>query len=104
MQQKQPTVLWRKSLALLSLLALLCVSAANASHIHSEATGSLVQQDCVRCVLGGQSPALLAHIPTAAAYLLTVLCLCLATEQYASADSHRSGTPRAPPILSYLLA
>ena len=104
MQQKQPTVLWRKSLALLSLLALLCVSAANASHIHSEAGGSLAQQDCVLCVIGGQSPALLAHLPTAAAYLSAIVCLSLAVEQDVAADSHRSGSPRAPPVPSYALA
>ena len=104
MQQKDSTVLWRKSLALLSLLALLCVSAANASHIHNEATGSPAQQDCVLCVIGGQSPALLAHVPTAAAYLSTALCLPLAAEQHASTDYHHSGSPRAPPVPSYMLA
>lgn len=104
MQQKRPTILWQKNLTLLSLLALLGASAANASHIHSEAAGSPVQQDCVLCVIGGQSPALLAHIPIAATYLLTVLYLGLAVEQHASADYRRSGSPRAPPALSYMLA
>lgn len=99
MHQKQHTVLWRKSLALLSLLALLCFSAANASHIHSEISGSLLQQECVLCVIGGQSPALLGPVPLIAAYLSSIFCLFLLVEQPVLASYRSPGTPRAPPAL-----
>ena len=100
MHHKQYKALWRKGFVLLSLFALLCVSSAAAAHIHSQAGGSLVQQECVLCVIGGQSPALLAHLPAAAAYLSTSVCLSNTTEQYAVADHHRSASPRAPPVAS----
>ena len=104
MQQKQSKELWRRGFVLLSLLALLWVSAAAAAHIHSQAGGSLAQQECVLCVIGGQSPALLAHLPTAAAYLSASVCLSHTVEQYAVADHHRSDSPRAPPVASETLA
>ena len=97
MQQKQCKELWRKGFILLSLLALLCVSSA-AAHIHGQADGSLAQQECVLCVIGGQSPALLTHLPTAAAYLSAIVCLSHTAEQYTAADHHRSASPRAPPV------
>ncbi len=103
MQQKQSKELWRKGLVLLSLLALLCVSSAAAAHIHGQADGSLAQQECVLCVIGGQSPALLAHLPTAA-YLSAIVCLSHTAEQYAVAAHHRSASPRAPPVASETLA
>ena len=98
MQQKQCKALWRRGFVLLSLLALLWVSSATAAHIHGQAGGSLAQQECVLCVIGGQSPALLTHLPTAAAYLSAIVCLSHTAEQYTAADHHRSASPRAPPV------
>ena len=100
MQHKQCKELWRKELVLLSLLALLCVSSAAATHIHGQAGGSLAQQECVLCVIAGQSPALLAHLPTAAAYVSAIVCLSHTAGQYAVAAHHRSASPRAPPVAS----
>lgn len=100
MHQKQYKALWRKGFVLLSLFALLCVSSAAAAHIHSQAGGSLLQQECVLCVIGGQSPALLAHLPAAAASLPAIVCFSRTAEQYTAADHHRSASPRAPPIAS----
>ncbi len=104
MQQKQCKELWRKGLVLLSLLALLCMSSAAAAHIHGQADGSLAQQECVLCVIGGQSPALLAHLPTAAAYLSAIVWLSHTAEQYAVAAHHHSASPRAPPVALETLA
>ena len=98
MQQKQNRELWRKGFILLSLLALLCMSSAAAAHIHSQADGSPAQQECVLCVIGGQGPALLTHLPTAAACLSAIACLSHTAEQYAAAAHHRSASPRAPPV------
>lgn len=104
MQQKQSKELWRKGFVLLSLLALLGMSSAAAAHIHSQADGSLAQQECVLCVIGGQSPALLAHLPTAAASLSAIVCLSHTAEQYTAAAHHRSASPRAPPVALETLA
>lgn len=97
MQQKQNRELLRRGVILLSLLALLCMSSAAAAHVHSQADGSPAQQECALCVIGGQSPALLAHLPTAA-YLSAIVCLSHMAEQYTAADHHRSASPRAPPV------
>ena len=104
MQQKQRKALWRKGFVLLSLLALVWMSSATAAHIHGQAGDSLAQQECALCVIGGQSPALLAHLLTAAAYPSAIVCLFHTAEQYAVADHHRSASPRAPPVASETLA
>lgn len=100
MQQKQHTVLWQQSVALLSLLVLLGFSVATAFHIHNEVPGSLLQQECVLCVIGGQSATLLGHIFIVAAYLLTIFCLFRQAEHRPSTSYRSSGTPRAPPAFS----
>lgn len=97
MQQKQHTVLWQKSVALVSLLTLLCFSVATASHIHSEAPGSLLQKECGLCVIGGRNPALLGHIPLITASLSSIFRLFLPVEQPVLVSYRSPGTPRAPP-------
>ena len=100
MQHKQHTVLWQKSLALLSLLALLFFSIANAAHIHSEVRDSHLQQECVLCISGVQSAALLVHTAIFAAYQFAFSFILPRTEQVLSLDQHCSTAPRAPPAIS----
>ena len=100
MQQKQHTVLCQKSLALLSLLALLFFSIANASHIHSQVPGSHLQQECVLCVTGVQSAALLVHTAVFAACVFAFFFTLPQTAQVLSLGLHCSTAPRAPPVIS----
>lgn len=99
MRQKQHTVLCQKSLALLSLLALLFFSIANAAHIHGEVRGSLLQQECVLCVIGGQGSVLPGVAPIIAAFLFVFFYSLRPGERPALASYRSPSIPRAPPHL-----
>lgn len=97
MQQKRQTAFWQKILALLSVCALLCFSAASASHIHAETHSSLLQQECVLCVIGGQGSVLPGVAPLIAAFLLVLLRSLRPGEGLVPAFYRSPSAPRAPP-------
>ena len=99
MQQHKHIVLWQKSVALLSLLVLLCFSVANVAHIHYEIPGSRLQQECVLCVIGGQGSVLPGVAPLIAAFLFVLFCSLQLGERPVLASYRSPGTPRAPPLL-----
>ena len=99
MQQKRHTPLWQKSLALLSICVLLCFSAATPSHIHAETHGSLLQQECVLCVIGGQGSVLPGVAPLIAAFLFVFFRSLQPGERPVLASYRSPGIPRAPPLL-----
>ena len=99
MQQNKHIVLWQKSVALLSLLVLLCFSVANASHIHCEVPGSLLQQECALCVIGWQGSVLPGVASLIAAFLFVLFRTLPPGERPVLASSRSPGTPRAPPLL-----
>lgn len=99
MHKKQHTVLWQKILALLSLLALLFFSIANAAHIHSAVRDSHLQQECVLCISGVQSATLPVHTAVFAACLFAFFFILPRPEQILSLSLHCSTAPRAPPAI-----
>ena len=99
MQQNKHMVLCQKSVALLSLLVLLCFSVATASHIYCEVPGGLLQQECVLCVIGGQGAVLPGVTSLIAAFLFVLFRTLQPGERPVLASSRSPGTPRAPPLL-----
>jgi hypothetical protein len=99
MTENRQTPMWKRGVALASLLSILFLWMASAAHIHIATTQGNVRQECQLCVVG-TNPVLTTASPT-----LLVLDEVVAAFVFAELQSHYqfwlpASSPRAPPFVA----
>lgn len=99
MAENRQTLMWKRGIALATLLSVLLLWMASAAHIHISTTQGSVRQECQLCVPGA-SPIL-----TTASLTLPTLDEIVEVLVFAESRSHYqffhpASSPRSPPFVS----